>query len=183
MKCILHNEHSNTTRFNSINRDLQIYEKIYDEYIYSVYKYVYSKIQNKQDAEDITSTIFVSIFQALPKYKHKNNLSGWIFTIAHNSITDFFRKNAKVDNLELFENIEDKVNVLSEIINKEEINELMKVIASLSKDEKEIICLRYVAELKYSDIASILDINENKAKKTVYGLHKRLRKLLENGYE
>lgn len=59
-------------------------DKIYDEYYYKIYYWAIKKTRNKEDAEDLTNTIFVSIFEFLGKNIEINKLDNLIWKIAYN---------------------------------------------------------------------------------------------------
>lgn len=68
-------------------------EEIYLEFNKSVFQYVFSKVKNKHTAEDIVQDIFIKINDNLKNLKEMKKIKSWIFTIARNSIMDYFRKN------------------------------------------------------------------------------------------
>ena len=68
-------------------------EKIYRDYHGKVCGYIRSKINSAQDAEDITSDVFVKVYEKLDTFDEtKASLSTWIYTITRNTLTDYFRK-------------------------------------------------------------------------------------------
>lgn len=62
---------------------------------------------------------------------------------------------------------------------KQDIQRLNELIKALPLEEQELIYLRYVAELAFSDIAIILRRKEDTVKKSIYRLQGRLRRILE----
>ncbi|MCE5208759.1 MAG: sigma-70 family RNA polymerase sigma factor [Chloroflexi bacterium] len=68
------------------------FRELYDQWIVPVYRYCLSRTGNTAVAEDITSQVFLSIYQALPRYRHKERLAPWLFTITRNKIRDHYRK-------------------------------------------------------------------------------------------
>jgi SLAP domain-containing protein len=72
------------------------FEKLYDTYYDSVYRYIYVCVKDKWNAEDIISTVFFKIYENRDKIQEVESSKNWVFRIAHNAIIDFYRKNGKV---------------------------------------------------------------------------------------
>lgn len=160
--------------------DPRQFQALYDLWITRIYQYVYSRIGTRQDAEDITSQIFLNAYQAFPRYRHTGMFSAWLFTIARNQLKRFYRsqtwRNLPLEVAEDF-SLDSDADRLDQT---DEIRRLGELIMALSADEQELIRLRYVAELKFSEIAAILHRREDAVKKTLYRLQGRLQKLLED---
>lgn len=75
----------------AVTGDKVALERIYDTYVNPIYRYQYSRVGNTTDAEDLTSQTFMAVLESLPRYKFGGYFSAWIFRIAHNKATDFFR--------------------------------------------------------------------------------------------
>ena len=68
-------------------------EKIYLDYKDKVFRYVLGKVRNTQDAEDVTSEIFLKVQSSLDSYdEEKATLSTWIYTITHNTVCTYYRE-------------------------------------------------------------------------------------------
>ena len=59
-------------------------DKIYDEYYYKIYNWAIKKTNNKEDAEDLTNNVFLSIFEYLNKNINVEKLENLIWKIAYN---------------------------------------------------------------------------------------------------
>jgi RNA polymerase sigma-70 factor, ECF subfamily len=68
---------------------------IYTQFHKILTSYVVSHVNNQDDAEDIVQEVFIKIAANIHTLSDKDKLKSWIFTIARNSITDYYRKNAK----------------------------------------------------------------------------------------
>ena len=102
-------------------------DKIYDEYYYKIYYWAIKKTRNKEDAEDLTNTIFVSIFEYLGKNIGIDKLDNLIWKIAYNLWCTKAKKYIKEKNNVVFEEeyqIGYKTDMVDKIIYKEIINNL-----------------------------------------------------------
>lgn len=67
-----------------LNGEPKAFGILVDKYKSGIYAYVYAKINNFHDAEEITQEIFISAFRDLPSLKDHENFSFWLFQIASN---------------------------------------------------------------------------------------------------
>lgn len=160
------------------------FQKIYTLWLTRVYQYVYARVGNSHDSEDLTSQIFLKAYEAFPRYKHQGHFTAWLFTIARNEITMFYRGRKSVEvSLDVVEHADSGQDVLNTIVNSGEIDQLKQIISTLPAQEQELIYLRYVTEMKFSDMALVLGRKEDTVKKSLYRLQTRLRSLLEENHE
>jgi RNA polymerase sigma-70 factor (ECF subfamily) len=160
------------------------FQKIYTLWLTRVYQYVYARVGNSHDAEDLTSQIFLKAYEAFPRYKHQGHFAAWLFTIAQNEINMLFRGRKTVEvALDVVEHTDSGQDVLNTIVNSGEIDQLKQIISTLPAQEQELIYLRYVTEMKFSDMALVLGRKEDAIKKSLYRLQTRLRSLLEENHE
>ena len=77
---------------------------LYEEFFPKIYNSVYYRVNDATTAEDIVSQIFLKILKNKDQYSsEKAKLSTWIYTIAHNCLIDFYRKNDSVETLDILE--------------------------------------------------------------------------------
>ena len=160
------------------------FQEIYTLWLTRVYQYVYARVGSPNDAEDLTSQIFLKAYEAFPRYKHRGQFAAWLFTIARNEINMFYRGKKTVEvTLDVIEFANSGQDMLHTVINSGEINQLIQIISNLLPEEQELIYLRYVAEMKFADIAIVLERKEDAVKKSLYRLQTRLQNLLEEDHE
>jgi RNA polymerase sigma-70 factor (ECF subfamily) len=160
--------------------DQNTFQQIYSRWLTPVYRYSFFCLGNSADAEDLTSQVFLAVYQALPRYKHNGHFSGWLFTIAHNQLHGFLHKRAREMPIDTLQDIPQNVDIPAEIASKEEIQHLRKLILALTPDEQELIRLRYVVGLSFADMAVALKRKEDAIKKSLYRLQARLQSLMED---
>jgi RNA polymerase sigma factor (sigma-70 family) len=156
-----------------------LFQTIYEQWATPVYQYFHFRTGDMFSAEDLTSQLFLTALQALPRYRHQGHFAAWLFTIARNLANDHYRAGAREVPLEQVEQVAAPHDPAGEVAQADEIRYLRKVILQLPDEEQELIRLRYVAELSFADMAIILNRREDAVKKSLYRLQARLQSLLE----
>ncbi|WP_026487020.1 RNA polymerase sigma factor [Caldanaerobius polysaccharolyticus] len=156
---------------------LDLYESCFDD----VYRYIYFKVGNRWDADDIVSDTFKRAYE---KYKTvKVNSKSWLFTIARNAVTDFYRKKKDLlvgDDIsqysypDIFE---------SKLFREIELNCLKKSIYRLSKEEIEIINLKYFSGMTHKEISQVLNKTEDAVKMKSSRIIQKLKNFVINCLE
>ncbi|MCR4922673.1 MAG: sigma-70 family RNA polymerase sigma factor [Lachnospiraceae bacterium] len=155
------------------------YEDLYKQYAQKVYNYLYSKIQNPEDAQDLQSTVFVKAFEKFDSYDpSKASPSTWIYTITNNTLIDYYRTR------HVHEELDDNSSFLYEdsdfnnILNQETLSELALALNELSERERELIILRYYHNLTLKEIAEKMNFSYGTAKLTHNSALMNLKRLL-----
>ncbi len=131
---------------------------IYVDFHDKVLNYVNSKIQNMTQAEDLTSDIFLKIYEKLDTFdESKSSLSTWIFTITRNTLTDYYRTRKVFS--EVPEDFRDDTCIDDEICNDEMLDTLADALESLDERERDLIILRYYKGMTLTEIAEQMDIS------------------------
>jgi len=152
--------------------DKEAFGQIYDLFFEKIYKYIFFRTSNKEEAEDLASLVFLKVWQNLSKYKIKKaaKFSTWLFQIARFTLIDYYRQQKPKVSIEQIR----ELPANNSIINNIELNEVKRYILSLPGNYQTIIVLRYFEGLSFKEIAEIMG-------KTVIGsrvlLHRALKKL------
>lgn len=159
------------------------FKQLYLKWLKPVYRYFYFRIGNEKDAEDLTSQVFLKIFQDLPRYRNQGSFSAWLFTIAHARVVDFYRKGNREVPLENAIHAVSISDPLSRTIQAEAFEQINYLFNDLTEDEQELIRLRYAANLNYREIGQILNRKEDSVRKTLSRLLDRIRAEMEKANE
>ncbi|MBP3783611.1 MAG: sigma-70 family RNA polymerase sigma factor [Butyrivibrio sp.] len=139
-------------------------EEIYTQYRDKVFGYVRNHVNSPEDAEDITSDIFVKIYSKLDTYDEtKASLSTWIYSMTSNTVIDFYRTNHV--HSEIPEDLSDEGSTIEdEILNNESLELLADALGKLPQELMDIIVLRYYKGLTLQDIAVKMNLSYGVAK-------------------
>jgi len=166
--------------------DAQAFGLLYDRYVQRVYRYCYYRTNSPPEAEDLTAQIFLAALEGLPGYRQNGHFAGWLFSIARKKVADFHRRRP---HLPLEEaalppiHADESADLTMDVEASQRREGLRCLIQALREEERELIHLRYVAELSFAEIAKALRKNEEAVKKTLYRLIARLKSELEADYE
>jgi RNA polymerase sigma-70 factor (ECF subfamily) len=155
------------------------FQPIYQKWLKPIYRYFYFRVGNEKDAEDLTSQVFLKVYEDLPRYRSKGSFSAWIFTIAHARMVDFFRKATREQKLEKADYTANSSDLLTMVVHSNEIDELLALLHKMTEEEQELIRLRFFGELSYREIGEILNRKEDAVRKSVTRLLDRMQVEME----
>ena len=136
----------------------KIQEEIYNQFHEKVQWYLLEKVGDKYLAEDLCSDVFVKVFDKYDSFdESKASLSTWIFTIARNTLIDYYRSRKVFE--EVPEDIATNSDIEEEACNSETLEELAKALEKLEEREREIVILRYYSGFSLKDIAIRMNIS------------------------
>lgn len=158
----------------------QDFGTIYEEYFDRVYKYAYTILMNREDAEDIVEDTFLTAFRLFDTYDPaKASVSTWITRIAHNKAVNLLRS-AEYSKRSAMTEYYDIPEISDSTVSKMEENEMVLYLYSrLSQGEREYLNLRYTMDMTDAEIAALLGINVKAANKRYQRLLSKCRSILE----
>lgn len=160
-------------------QDPLAFAQLYDHFSKPIYRYLYSRVGNQADAEDLTAQTFLTALEKLPRYRERGHFKAWLFTIARNKAMDHFRRKHPEVLLDVAEIQTEQNDMLAVVIQDEQIQQLSALIKCLDEDEQELLRLRYVADLSFAEMAALLGKRQDAVKKSLYRLQARLQGQLE----
>lgn len=139
------------------------------------YRLAYTYVKNQQDALDIVQDSICKALTSGHKLKNTNGIKSWFYSIVVHTALDFLRKKSKI--------VLTDDNILENIGGSETDNykdmDLLDALDKLSDENKTIVMLKYFEDMKFSEIAQILNLPESTVKTKLYASLKKLRIELE----
>lgn len=173
-----------TQAIEAARRDPRHFSPLYRAYVRPVYCYIYSRIGNTTEAEDLTSQVFIEALESLARYHHRGYFLAWLLAIARHRMLNYQQRRQPQVSLENIEGqARSEEDPLATLIHHEQVRRLSYLIAALRKDEQDLLRLRFVAELSYREIGVLLERREDAVKKQIYRLLVRLESQLEAGHD
>lgn len=157
--------------------DKEAFGIIYETHLTPLYRYVYIRLGNREEADDITQEVFLKAYQAIDRFElTRENLLPYLFTIARNVLINRSQKKRSLTMPPEDLDREGGVDDTSLYAEREELKETLRgAIAILSESEREIIELRFFAERSYAEIAIILEKREDAIRQHVARAMKKMR--------
>ena len=146
-----------------ISRDEIDWDEVYAEQLPRVFNFFRYRCANLADAEDLTSITFEKAWRGRDRYRRdKGAFSTWLFTIARNAAVDHYRARAPVVSLDEAAMVaaaaatpEDQTSLRSDAAH------LAVLLQTLSDRDRDLIALKYGAEMSNRDIASATGLSES----------------------
>lgn len=160
--------------------DSDAFAQLYELYFTPVFRYLRLRLSDHDTAEDLAQTTFLKVYQSLPNYQGTAKPIAYFFRVARNTLIDFYRKKKDVliseDKQEMFDRIEDHNPTPDHQLHKEQQRQLvLQAMEKLEGDQKDVVFLKFIKELSYSEIATIMDKKEPAVRKITSRALMRLR--------
>ena len=153
-----------------------------------VFGYILSKVKDVDLANDIFQDVFIKVINKLNegRYNEEGKFIAWVMRISHNMVIDHFRKNARVrmvrptDEFNIFDVIGGTEDCTEDdMVNDQIVKDLKTLISLLSDEQREVLEMRFYAEMTFKEIAEECDISINTALGRMRYALMNLRKLKE----
>ena len=123
----------------------------------------YLRARGVDDVEDVTSDVFLAAFQGMRGFEGDGaQFRSWLFTIAHHRGVDGIRGQIKAGGQEPYlENLDHRTVPSAEdsTLDILQNDELYRVLANLTPDQRDVVLLRFVADLSLEEVATITGRN------------------------
>lgn len=134
---------------------------LYRRYVERVYRYFYGRTGSAQDAQDLTTQLFLDVLGSLPRYRPQGNFAAWLFTLARRRAADYHRTRRPEVPLEWVEDsLHGEHDPLGAVIHSEQRDRLAELFARLDDERQELLRLRYAAGLTHRQIGAVLGKSE-----------------------
>ncbi|MCZ7568025.1 MAG: sigma-70 family RNA polymerase sigma factor [Ardenticatenaceae bacterium] len=164
-------------------REAGAFGELYELYVDRIYNYIYYRVGNNHDAEDLTARVFFRALASLPRYRHRGApLSAWLYRIAHNLIANWHRDQSRrrvvaLDDLPLPGRRRDAPDRVTE--SHEEESALWRAIEALHPERQMLLHLKFGEGLSNAQIGEIMGRTEGAVKSLYHRTLQALRRELE----
>ncbi|MFO0764556.1 MAG: RNA polymerase sigma factor [Patescibacteria group bacterium] len=150
----------------------------YQKNVQRVFRYVLFRVScNQEVAEDLTQDIFLKAYKAFGSYDAARSGSSWIYTIAKNTLIDWYKKQHPTEDIANYEDaLSFSVNAWELHSANEDSKALLGLIASLPDDDAALVRMRYLEGWDYAGLAPVLQKTENALRAQASRALKRLRR-------
>jgi RNA polymerase sigma-70 factor (ECF subfamily) len=173
-----------------IKGDEKALELLIQRYLSRVYQFAFGYVHSQDEAEDLAQEVFIKVWKNAKKFKPDYKFKTWVYTITKNVCLDYLKKKNRpltfseldneANNWGFSDSLVDKTpSVLEEIKNGEGVKALNFAVEELSPIYRSTVNLRYNEDLKFREIAELL----NESVDTVKTRHRRAIKSLKDIFQ
>lgn len=175
--------------------DPSAYRGLVERYQSRVYALIVGMVRDREDARDLTQEAFVKAYNNLSRFRLESSFYTWLYRIAMNLAIDHLRKHKKRRHSEFDEQIasQDSSGTLADahtresprraVERKQLQSSILLALDKLSPDHKQIILLREIEGLSYTEIAETLEIAEGTVMSRLFYARRKLQQLLKKERE
>jgi RNA polymerase sigma-70 factor (ECF subfamily) len=161
-------------------RDRAAFDALYRDLEAPVYRFIRSKMNDPFEAADILHDVFLEIWRSAGRFEGRSSVKSWVFGIAYRKVIDVFRKSARTD---VTDNFDDEVDTDPTpeqcLATAEDSAHLKFCLGTLKPDQRAAVHLAFFEDQGYREIAQTLDIPEGTVKTRIFHAKKLLLRCLE----
>lgn len=163
------------------------FEQLVIQHQREIINFHYRFVRNRAEAEDLAQETFVKAYCKLASLKEPEKFRSWLYQIARNMVIDFYRRNKKrMGDIQLDDAVlavvseKDRVEMQSDIVDREVSRELDRCIALLAVEDQKLVKMLYYEGFSYEEMGEMLQINKNTLKSRLYRARQTLANLIES---
>ena len=174
------------------HKDKQAFIEAYDLYIEQIFRFIYFKVGDRDEAEDIASMVFLKCWN----YIYEGNLGDYqtlkslLYKIARNTIIDHYRKTQHRQNVSLDDIAQTTAAIDTEPSPEEQVAtafDFQKVmeekLPQLKEEYREVIVLRFINELSIAEISSVIGKTNGNVRVMIHRALESLQQLVKEAPE
>lgn len=162
--------------------DPEAFGKLYELYVDRIYSYIYYRVGNHHEAEDLTAKVFFRALNHIANYKNKGSpFAAWLYRIAHNLVANWYRDRKRkqevgLDQLTFNRDKHETPQQAAERNNGRDI--LLDAIHKLPPERQELLTLKFAEKMSNAEIGRVMGRSEGAIKSLYHRTLVSLKELL-----
>ncbi|NJN97212.1 MAG: sigma-70 family RNA polymerase sigma factor [Anaerolineales bacterium] len=162
--------------------DPEAFGRLYELYVDKIYNYIYYRLGNHHEAEDLTAKVFHRALNHIPHYNNKGApFAAWLYRIAHNLLVNWRRDNSRrqivgLEDVDLSGDKQEGPQQAVEQANESEL--LLAAIQHLPRERQELLVLKFVERMSNAEIGRVMGRSEGAIKSLYHRTLVSLKELL-----
>jgi RNA polymerase sigma-70 factor, ECF subfamily len=158
-----------TTRREAVGgAAVQEFQTLYQENLGLIYRYVYSKVGNREEAEDLTSQIFIKAVRGVDQERGVQSIQKWLFQVARTTIADYWRAYYRVSTNSLEELLEagweGPADEEPAAASNQPAERVKRILQALPQHYREVLTCRFLLNLSIKETALSMGLTEANVK-------------------
>lgn len=164
---------------------IEAFEQLYNSHVDQIHRYIYYRVNNQTEAEDLVGQVFLQAWSSISNYKPNGSpFVAWLYTIAHNLVVNYYKKSERQAKLQMplgdwVADVQGPDDPYRELSQKMRNEALRRAIIKLGQEQQQVIYLRYIEDYSHQQIAAVLGKSEAAVRVIQFRAQKALRQLLE----
>src|SRR5437016_3912185 len=160
---------------------MQEFQSFYQENLGPIYRYIYSNVRNREEAEDLTSQVFLKAVRNLDLKRSMQSGQAWLFQVARTTIADYWRAHyrgttSSLDDL-LEAGWEGPVDEGAARVKSSAAELVQEILQALPERDQEVLTSRFLLHLSVRETAIRMGLTEANTKVLQYRALKRAARL------
>jgi len=172
------------------SRDKDVFTEVYDENVADIHRFVYFKIGSKEEANDLTSIIFLKTWNHIQNntLEDAKTLRALLYKVARNAIIDYYReqgsrKAVSIDDeknpVEIASDSDSDTSHQERLDQAQNLKLIKKKLPLLKEEYREVIIMRFINDLSLEEIADITQKSRGNIRVLLHRALKALRELID----
>ncbi|MBE3559674.1 MAG: sigma-70 family RNA polymerase sigma factor [Ktedonobacteraceae bacterium] len=161
--------------------DTQELQTFYEEHLALIYRYIYSRVGNREEAEDLTSQTFIKAVRNMDHERSPQSMQKWLFQVARTTVADYWRAYYRVPVSSLEELLdsgwEGPLEERSVSITTAPEEQVQRILSALPEHYREVLICRFLLNLSIKDTAKRMGLTEANVKVLQFRALKRAAEL------
>jgi RNA polymerase sigma-70 factor (ECF subfamily) len=144
------------------------FQTLYQENLGLIYRYVYSKVGNREEAEDLTSQIFIKAVRGVDQERGMQSIQKWLFQVARTTIADYWRTYYRISTNSLEELLEagweGPADEEPAAASNQPAERVKRILQALPQHYREVLTCRFLHNLSIKETALSMGLTEANVK-------------------
>jgi len=134
--------------------DSQAWGRLFDAYYALLCRYAFARLRSREDAEDVSSQVFVNALEAIQRYQYRNRpLLAWLYTIARNLVSERLRRRTPQTADAWNAPVATEIDLAARL-------DLLNALKALREEQRETVILRFSLGLSIRETAQVMGKSE-----------------------
>jgi len=154
---------------------------IYEAHVGRIYGFVCSQVGNREEAEDLTSQIFLKVYNSLARFEGRGSLEGWLFQIARVTVNDHWREKYRLPAVPLPDGLDIVDKAVPRDFNRADREaRVAQLLKALPPNYRDVLTYRFLQRCSVKETAAAMQLTETNVKVLQF---RALRKAADIGRE
>jgi RNA polymerase sigma-70 factor (ECF subfamily) len=162
-----------------IEGDRQAFEALLIKYEKPVFNAAYRMLNNREDASDVTQTVFLKVYENFDSFDPSRRFFSWVYRITLNESINWLGKQKRLEPLQ-HEPADDGKGPEQEVAAAELSAEVQAALMTIKTDYRTVVVLKHILGCSYMEISEVLEIPEKLVKSRLFSARRLLKDALTN---